>query len=171
MCGLEIETEGDRVVRIRGDRDDVWSKGFLCPKGASLGQLHHDPDRLRAPMVRDGDDWHEVTWDEAFARCEELLHGVVAEHGIESVHAYLGNPNVHSYSLSRYSGAVVGLGGITRTWSAGTVDQWPKNVACAQLYGGAWSIPTPTPRTARSSPTPTCSAASTRSGNEGAARS
>ena len=67
MCGLEIETEDDRVVRIRGDRDDVWSKGFLCPKGASLGQLHHDPDRLRAPMVRDGDDWREVTWDEAFA--------------------------------------------------------------------------------------------------------
>ena len=143
MCGLEIKVEDERVVRVRGDRDDVWSKGFLCPKGASLGQLHHDPDRLRAPMVRDGDEWHEVTWDEAFARCEEILHRVVAEHGIESVHAYLGNPNVHSYSLSRYSGAVPGLGGIRTTWSAGTVDQWPKNVVCAQLYGGAWSLPIP----------------------------
>ncbi len=143
MCGLEIETEGERVVRIRGDRSDVWSKGYLCPKGASLGQLHHDPDRLRAPMVRDGDEWREVTWDEAFARCEELLHGVVAEHGIASVHAYMGNPNVHSYSLSRYSGAVAGLGGIRTIWSAGTVDQWPKNLACAQIYGGAWSIPIP----------------------------
>lgn len=143
MCGLEIETEGERVVRIRGDRSDVWSKGYLCPKGASLGQLHHDPDRLRAPMVRDGEEWREVTWDEAFARCEELLHGVVAEHGIGSVHAYMGNPNVHSYSLSRYSGAVAGLGGIRTIWSAGTVDQWPKNLACAQIYGGAWSIPIP----------------------------
>jgi anaerobic selenocysteine-containing dehydrogenase len=143
MCGLEIETEGDRVVRIRGDRDDVWSKGFLCPKGAALGQLHHDPDRLRAPMVRDGDEWREVSWDEAFRRCGELLHGVVAEHGIGAVTAYMGNPNVHSYSLSRYSGAVPGLGGITTIWSAGTVDQWPKNLACAQVYGGAWSIPIP----------------------------
>ena len=143
MCGLEIETEGERVVRIRGDRSDVWSKGYLCPKGASLGQLHHDPDRLRAPMVRDGDEWREVTWDDAFARCEELLHGVVAEHGVETVHAYMGNPNVHSYSLSRYSGAVAGLGGIRTIWSAGTVDQWPKNLACAQVYGGAWSIPIP----------------------------
>jgi anaerobic selenocysteine-containing dehydrogenase len=143
MCGLEIETEGDRVVRIRGDRSDVWSKGFLCPKGAALGQLHHDPDRLRAPMVRDGDEWHEVSWDDAFRRCEELLHGVVAEHGIGSVTAYMGNPNVHSYSLSRFSGAVAGLGGITTIWSAGTVDQWPKNLACAQVYGGAWSIPIP----------------------------
>ena len=143
MCGLEIETEREQVVRIRGDRQDVWSKGYLCPKGASLGQLHHDPDRLRAPMVRDGEEWREVTWDEAFARCEELLRPVVAEHGIGAVHAYLGNPNVHSYSLSRYSGAVPGIGGITTIWSAGTVDQWPKNLACAQVYGGAWSIPIP----------------------------
>src|SRR5437899_3213958 len=52
MCGLEIEVEGDQVTRVRGDRDDVWSKGFICPKGASLGQLHHDPDRLRAPPVK-----------------------------------------------------------------------------------------------------------------------
>ncbi|MCD9623573.1 molybdopterin-dependent oxidoreductase [Rhabdothermincola salaria] len=143
MCGLEIETEGDQVVRIRGDRDDVWSKGFLCPKGASLGQLHHDPDRIREPMVREGDTWREVTWEEAFARCEELLQPVVAEHGRDAVTAYLGNPNVHSYSLSRYSGAVPGIGGLKVIWSAGTVDQWPKNLACAQLYGGAWSIPIP----------------------------
>ena len=143
MCGLEIETDGDAVVRVRGDREDVWSKGFLCPKGASLGQLHHDPDRLRAPMVRDGDTWREVSWDEAFRRCEELLHPLVAAHGPGAVTCYLGNPNVHSYSLSRYSGAIPGLGRMRVTWSAGTVDQWPKNVVCAQLYGGAWSIPIP----------------------------
>ncbi len=60
MCGLEIQTEGDRVTRVRGDRDDVWSKGYLCPKGSALGHLHHDPDRLRVPMVREGDQWREV---------------------------------------------------------------------------------------------------------------
>ena len=143
MCGLEIETDGDRVTRVRGDRADVWSKGFLCTKGAALGELHHDPDRIRVPLVRDGDEWREVTWPEAFARCEELLTPVVAEHGIGAVTVYMGNPNVHSYSLSRYSGAVPGLAGINVTWSAGTVDQWPKNVVCAQLFGGAWSIPIP----------------------------
>lgn len=143
MCGLEIETEGLQVTRVRGDRDDVWSKGFLCPKGASIGQLHHDPDRLRVPMVRDGDEWREVSWDEAFTRCEELLQPVIAAHGIAAVTAYLGNPNVHSYSLSRYSGAVPGLGGIEVLWSAGTVDQWPKNLVCAQLFGGMWKFPIP----------------------------
>jgi anaerobic selenocysteine-containing dehydrogenase len=143
MCGLEINVEGDRVTRVRGDRQDVWSRGFLCAKGASLGELHHDPERLRAPMVRDGSAWREVTWPEAFARCEELLAPVVAEHGIGAVTVYIGNPNVHNYSPSRYSGAVPGLGGIRITWSAGTVDQWPKNVVCAQLFGNAWAIPVP----------------------------
>ena len=47
MCGLEIHVAGDRVELIRPDRDDVWSKGYLCPKGTTLGHLHHDPDRLR----------------------------------------------------------------------------------------------------------------------------
>ena len=61
MCGLEIRTEGDRVTRVRGDRLDPWSKGYLCPKGAALGHLHHDPDRLREPMVREGDTWRTVT--------------------------------------------------------------------------------------------------------------
>jgi anaerobic selenocysteine-containing dehydrogenase len=143
MCGLEIETDGDRVTRVRGDRADVWSKGFLCPKGATLGELHHDPDRLRAPLVRRGDEWVEVSWPEAFARCEELLAPIVAEHGMRAVTAYIGNPNVHNYSLSRYSGAIPGLAGMPVTWSAGTVDQWPKNLACAQLYGNPWSIPIP----------------------------
>ena len=143
MCGLEIEVEGDQVVRVRGDRDDVWSRGFLCPKGASIGHLHHDPDRIRVPMVREGDEWREVSWEEAFTRCEELLRPVIAEHGMDAVTAYLGNPNVHSYSLSRFSGAVPGLAGMRVLWSAGTVDQWPKNLVCAQLFGGMWKIPIP----------------------------
>ena len=42
----------EQVVRIRGDRDDVFSHGFLCPKGSTLKQLHDDPDRLRMPLVR-----------------------------------------------------------------------------------------------------------------------
>src|SRR5581483_5921583 len=143
MCGLEIRTEGDRVTRVRGDRDDVWSKGYICPKGAALGHLHHDPDRLRVPMVRDGDRWREVSWAEAFARCEELLHPVVERYGIAAVTAYIGNPAVHNYSLSRYTGAVAGIPRMPVVWSAGTVDQWPKNLACAQLFGNPWSIPVP----------------------------
>src|SRR3979411_1741100 len=131
MGGAEVHVEGGRVALIRADRDDVWSKGFLCPKGTTLGHLHHDPDRLRAPVVRDRatDTWHEVTWDEAFRRCTELLSPVIAEHGIGAVTAYVGNPLAHAFSLSRYIGILIGMSGIPMIYSPGTVDQWPKNVS------------------------------------------
>jgi anaerobic selenocysteine-containing dehydrogenase len=143
MCGLEIDVDGDRVLAIRPDRDDVWSRGFVCPKGVTLGDLHHDPDRIRVPMVRDGVRWREVTWDEAFARCEELLAGVLACHGKQAVTCYIGNPTAHSLHLSRYVGLFIGLAQLPTLYSAGTVDQWPKNVACMLMYGSMWWIPTP----------------------------
>jgi anaerobic selenocysteine-containing dehydrogenase len=143
MCGLEIHVEGDEVALIRPDRDDVWSHGFICPKGTTLGHLHHDPDRLRAPLVRDGDEWREVGWDEAFARCEALLSGVVARHGKEAVSCYIGNPTAHNFSLARYVGLFIALAELPTIYSAGTVDQWPKNVTSMLMYGGMWWIPAP----------------------------
>ena len=143
MCGLEVHVEDEQVALIRPDRDDVWSHGFICPKGTTLGHLHHDPDRLRAPLVREGDQWREVSWAEAFARCEELLHGVVEQHGKEAVTCYIGNPTAHNFSLGRYVGLFIALAELPTIYSAGTVDQWPKNVACMLMYGGMWWIPAP----------------------------
>jgi anaerobic selenocysteine-containing dehydrogenase len=144
MCGLEIHVRGEQVELIRADRDDAWSKGHLCPKGTTLGHLHHDPDRLRVPMLRQADgSFREATWDEAFARCDELLLPVIAEHGIEAVTAYVGNPLAHALSLSRYIGILIGMSGIPMIYSPGTVDQWPKNVSSHLMYGGMWSIPVP----------------------------
>lgn len=143
MCGLEVHVEDQQVALIRPDRDNVWSQGFICPKGTTLGHLHHDPDRLRAPMVRDGDSWSEVSWDQAFARCEELLHGVRERHGREAITAYIGNPTAHNFSLGRYVGLFVGLAQLPMIYSAGTVDQWPKNLACMLMYGNMWWIPSP----------------------------
>ena len=55
-CGLAVEFHGRRVKSVRPDPDDVFSHGFICPKGVSLTELHDDPDRLRVPLVkRDGE--------------------------------------------------------------------------------------------------------------------
>jgi anaerobic selenocysteine-containing dehydrogenase len=143
MCGLEIAVEDGRVSGIRPDREDVWSQGYVCPKGAVLGELHHDPDRLRAPLVRDGSSWREVDWDEAFAEVERRMHPVVARHGIGAVSAYIGNPTAHNFSLSRYVGAFMAMSSIPVIYSAGTIDQWPKNLVGALVYGGMWSFPVP----------------------------
>src|SRR4051795_4099427 len=92
-CGLEIVANGE-VQRIRGDDDDVFSHGFICPKGGSLKALHEDPDRLTTPMVRRDGELVEATWDEAFAEIERRLPPILEEHGRNSVAVYLGNPSV-----------------------------------------------------------------------------
>ena len=143
MCGLEVHLDTEQNVKlIRADRDDVWSKGFLCPKGTTLGKLHDDPDRVRTPMIREGDTWREATWEEAFARCEELLHGVLERDGIEAMTAFIGNPAGHSFSIGRYGALLMGQANFPMIYSAGTVDQWPKNVSCVLMYGNMWKIPT-----------------------------
>jgi anaerobic selenocysteine-containing dehydrogenase len=144
MCGLEIYVRDDKVELIRPNRDDVWSKGYICPKGTTLGHLHHDPDRLREPMLREPEgSFRSATWDEAFERCSELLLAVIAEHGIGAVTAYVGNPLAHAMDLSRYIGILIGMSGIPMIYSPGVVDQWPKNVSSHLMYGGMWSIPVP----------------------------
>ena len=143
MCGLEVSLDADDHVKlIRPDRADVWSKGFICPKGTTLGRLHEDPDRIRTPMIREGDTWREVSWDEAFAKCEELIHGVLADGGIEAMTAFIGNPAGHSFSLSRFGALLMGQANFPAIYSAGTVDQWPKNVSSVLMYGNMWKIPT-----------------------------
>lgn len=135
--------ENERVTAIRPDEQDVWSRGYVCPKGAVLGDLHHDPDRLRTPMIREGSTWREVSWDEAFDEVARLLHSVIEKHGIRAVTAYVGNPTAHNFSLSRYVGAFMGMSTLPLIYSAGTVDQWPKNLVGALVYGGMWTFPIP----------------------------
>ncbi|MEO7964874.1 MAG: molybdopterin oxidoreductase family protein, partial [Gemmatimonadaceae bacterium] len=66
MCGLVIEHEGDRVISIRGDDDDPLSRGHICPKAVALQDIHTDPDRLRRPVRREGSEWREMEWEEAY---------------------------------------------------------------------------------------------------------
>ncbi|WP_152531425.1 molybdopterin-dependent oxidoreductase [Mycobacterium sp. UM_CSW] len=143
MCGLEIQVEGGKVTSIRGNRDDVWSRGHLCPKGVSLAAVHEDPDRIRHPMIKVDGQWQEVSWDAAFRRCTELLTPVIEKYGIGAVTAYTGNPLAHSFSLARYAGVLMGMSGMPVTYSPGTVDQWPKNLSSHLMYGLWWNFPVP----------------------------
>ncbi|WP_293217591.1 molybdopterin-dependent oxidoreductase [Mycolicibacterium sp.] len=143
MCGLEIEVADGRIAGIRGNTDDTWSRGHLCPKGASLGAIHEDPDRIRAPMIKVDGQWQEVSWEAAFQRCTELLAPVIADHGIGAVTCYVGNPLAHSFSLGRYTGVLLGMSGIPVSYSPGTVDQWPKNLSSHLMFGNWWGFPVP----------------------------
>jgi anaerobic selenocysteine-containing dehydrogenase len=142
-CGLEITVKDGKVTRIRGDRDDVFSKGFICPKGSSLKQLHDDPDRLRQPMVKRGDRHVVVTWDEAWREVERGLLGVIAAHGRESVATYLGNPTAHNLSAMTFGRVALQALGTKQRFSASTVDQMPKQVAAGYMFGSPVTVPIP----------------------------
>src|ERR1700716_4084818 len=89
-CGLELHLEGHDITLVRGDRDDVFSHGFLCPKGSAIGRIDTDPDRLRQPIVRTGDDWRPVSWEEAFRVIDERLTPILDAHGRDAAAVYVG---------------------------------------------------------------------------------
>ncbi len=143
-CGLEITVApDDTIVRIRGDRDDVFSAGFICPKGSSLKDLHEDPDRLRRPVVRRDGVFVEVSWEEAWRRVDEGLAAVFAEHGRDAIGAYVGNPNAHNLGAMTYNTVWLRALGSRNRFSASTVDQIPKHVAGGYMFGSPVAIPVP----------------------------
>jgi len=142
-CGLEISHRNGEIVRIRGDRDDVFSHGFICPKGSTLGKLDTDPDLLRTPMVKREGRHVPVTWNEAFGTIEARLAPIIAAHGPDAVGVYLGNPNVHSMSGPLYIRALLKMLRTKSVFSAATVDQMPKHVSSGHMFGHPDLIPVP----------------------------
>lgn len=142
-CGLEITVRGDEVVRIRGDRQDVFSHGYICPKGSTLKQLHEDPDRLRRPLVKRAGRHVEVSWEEAFAEVDRLLMPVIERHGRDALAVYLGNPSAHSLSPLVFNRVLLKALGTRNRFTASTADQMPKQVSCGYMFGSPLSIPVP----------------------------
>ena len=142
-CGLELSLDGREIQRIRGDREDVFSHGFICPKGPALGQLHADPDRLREPLVRRHGSFVAVSWDEAFAEIDRRLSPILADSGRDAVAVYLGNPVVHNVSLTLYTQAFLRILQTGNLYTASTVDQIPKQLAVGLMFGSFLTIPVP----------------------------
>ncbi|WP_406265469.1 molybdopterin oxidoreductase family protein [Streptomyces sp. NBC_00191] len=142
-CGLTLTIEGTRVTGARGDREDVFSKGFICPKGASFGELDADPDRLRTPLVRENGELREATWDEAFDLVAARIRPLIEEHGPNAVGVILGNPNVHTMAGALYPPVLLTLLRTRNLFTASTLDQMPKHVSSGLLFGSAVAIPVP----------------------------
>ena len=142
-CGLELRLDGDRVVSIRGNDRDVLSGGFLCPKGTALRELHEDPDRVRAPLVKRDGAFVDVTWDEAFAEIDRRLGPILAAHGRDAVGLTIGNPSAHRYGLLLYTARLARALGTKNVFSASTLDQMPKQLAAGLMFGHWLSVPVP----------------------------
>ena len=143
ICGVEIRLRGTEILSIRGDEQDPFSRGHICPKALGLKDFHEDPDRLRRPMRRTATGWEEVSWESALDEIAQRLVALQREHGADAVATYIGNPQVHNYSGL--------LGGVRflralrsrNRYSATSVDQLPHHLAAYLLYGHQLMIPVP----------------------------
>jgi len=148
ICGLVIETEGDRVVSIKGDDDDPLSRGHICPKAVALRDIHEDPDRLRRPVKRvvDGEGktaWQEISWEEALDTTARRLVEISAHHGVNAIGIYMGNPTVHNYGMMTHQGSLFRHFRTDNRFSATSVDQLPHHLAALWLFGHKLLFPIP----------------------------
>lgn len=142
-CGLVIEHAAGKVIRIRGDDADVFSKGYLCPKAIALQDLHDDPDRLRTPLIKRDGVFVQASWDEAYAEIARRLPPVIAAGGPNAVATMLGNPVAHKMSLMLYFPRLARALGTRNMFSASSVDQVPKMLSVGLMFGSWLSVPVP----------------------------
>jgi anaerobic selenocysteine-containing dehydrogenase len=142
-CGLTLTIEGTTVTHARGDREDVFSHGFVCPKGAAFGALDADPDRLTKPLIRKNGKLREAGWDEAFDVIAARIRPLIEAYGPNAVGVVLGNPNVHTLAGNLYPPLLLKALGTRNIFTASTLDQMPKHVSSGLLFGDPNAIPVP----------------------------
>jgi anaerobic selenocysteine-containing dehydrogenase len=142
-CGLEIRLVEEGVKVIRGDRENPFSQGFVCPKGTVLGRLHSDPDRVQTPLIKRDGVHVEATWEEAFAEVHRRIADLKERHGSQALALYIGNPNAHSYQNNLAIRPLAKSLGSPNIFSASTLDQMPKHVSAGHMFGSPSTIPVP----------------------------
>jgi anaerobic selenocysteine-containing dehydrogenase len=142
-CGLEIKVQGGNVTSIKGHAQDVFSAGYICPKGVALKNLHEDPDRLRTPLIKRNGAFMEATWEEAFAEIQRRLPPLLAAHGRNASAVVVGNPSAHKIGLLTYFGKLARALGTKNVFSASTLDQMPKQLASGLMFGHWLSVALP----------------------------
>ncbi len=142
-CGLELHIDGRAISLVRGDRDDVFSHGFLCPKGTALKHLETDADRVRTPLLRTDDGFTPVSWDDAFEAIHAGLTPLRERYGNDALAVYVGNPNAHNLAGLVYGRVLLQAARTSNVYSASTVDQMPKQVSAGLMFGTALSVPVP----------------------------
>jgi anaerobic selenocysteine-containing dehydrogenase len=142
-CGLEIKVAGKEIISIKGDPNDVFSKGYICPKAVALKDLHTDPDRLKQPLIKRNGEFVKASWEEAFNEIKAKLPAVQHSFGKDAIAVTVGNPAAHKLGLLLYFGRLARALGTKNIYSASTLDQMPKQLSSGLLYGSWLSIPVP----------------------------
>jgi anaerobic selenocysteine-containing dehydrogenase len=143
ICGIEIAVQADQRLDIRGDKDDPFSRGYICPKAVALQDVHYDKDRLKYPVRRTPHGWQRIGWDEAFNEVTQNLKRIHAKYGRNSIATYLGNPTVHNYGAMLFAPGFIRSLHTRNRFSATSVDQLAHHLAAYFMFGHQLLLPVP----------------------------
>jgi anaerobic selenocysteine-containing dehydrogenase len=161
ICGIEITVQdplpepsnektgqpfNGKILRrldIRGDKDDPFSRGYICPKAVALQDLHYDKDRLKYPVRRTPHGWQRLGWDEAFDEVTQNLKRINARYGRNAIGTYLGNPTVHNYGALLFAPGFLRSLHTRNRFSATSVDQLAHHLAAYLMFGHQLLLPVP----------------------------
>jgi len=143
MCGLEIEVAHNEVVGIKGHKEDIYSKGHICPKGVALKDLHNDPNRLKQPVKRTTDGWQQISWEEAFDLAEKGLKEVRSKYGDNAIGTYTGNPTVHNTGTALTLYDTINALNTQNRYASHSLDSVPVFVVNQLMFGHAMLAPVP----------------------------
>lgn len=143
MCGVEIKAQGEKIISIKGDEQDPFSRGHICPKATALQDLHEDPERIRTPLERTDQGWKEISWESAYEKVVDNLKSIQGKYGNNAVATYLGNPNSHNMGALLIGRQFFQALKTKNKYSATSVDQLPHHIVCYQMFGHQLRIPVP----------------------------
>jgi anaerobic selenocysteine-containing dehydrogenase len=144
-CGLAVEVEGESIVAVRGDKDDPFSRGYICPKAYGVKELYHDPERLRRPVRRTPDGWQEISWEAAYEEVASRLIAIRDQYGSDAIGMYTGNPVVHDLGALLYRPVLQRALGSRSMFNASAIDTLPKIVQTGLMFGRHFPTAVPVP--------------------------
>lgn len=144
LCGIVVDVSEGEVVRIRGDILHPVSDGYICPKGAMMGQVQSDPDRVRNPLKRAANgEFIEVDWETALDDIAGRLRRLRREYGPDAIAMYLGNPSAFSLSHIFWAKGLIDAIGSKHFYSAMSQDNASRSAASHFLFGSPMLFPIP----------------------------
>jgi len=142
-CGLEVEVENNRITAINPDREHVVTKGFVCVKGTRFAEVQHSPDRVTSPMKRVGEDWQEISWEQALAEIGEKSRQLIRDHGGNSIGHFVGSPGGANVLAPMFrNGLFQGIGS-HRLYGTPSTDTVNKFRVSEDMYGSPYYLDFP----------------------------
>lgn len=132
VCGILVDVEGDEVVRVRGDQDHPFSRGYTCAKGRALPLMHHHPQRLERPQMKVDGRLQDTTWDVCLDDLGSRLKGIIDRHGPASVAFYFSTMESAGFRMAEALHAAIGT---PAKFSPLTIDGTAKPLV-SDLVGG-----------------------------------